>query len=512
MIRKSVLTLIVIILVSAVFAVGLNFFVNTDFFKEKAVSLVSNQLKTEVTISKLSVSVLPFPKIAIHDLSIQTPALDRIASLEFKKILIDIDYLSIFTGRFLDQLPDKIAFENASIVSSASGKKKMLEGFDGQVVSIRNTYLMESRGRVGGSKSNNLHIKGRLSIGEDRTSRASLDAEIQMGLDDIDLGPISLEGSVSGPIKVSLSLIGNPDLSLEGNLNVDIKRADTEFLERPVENIASKLFIKGNRLVLSGGSAAFGKGSMNFDAEAPFDLGRDNGWVSIKLSQIEASDIKALNSKRYKVYGTLDGSLEATFIGSSFDQVLSNLSGRANVVLRDAVVKNVNVLAMIFKKIAEFPMIGMDLRDRISPYHQAFLTCADMRVYSAEGTFSISQGVIQLTQGGLSSDHFAVEGVGSIALNGFVQSRLSLIMSPQLSYEMALSIPELAVLADSYGRLVFPFFVRGPVTNPKAYPDRDYIVARLVRVKGQEILQGIMDSDSGSNASNAADILSRFLR
>ena len=64
----------------------------------------------------------------------------------------------------------------------------------------------------------------------------------------------------------------------------------------------------------------------------------------------------------------------------------------------------------------------------------------------------------------------------------------TLVMDTYLSRLLMQAVPSMQYIADPYGRLAFPVRILGTVEHVQVVPDMEYVIRRVMAVKGQELL------------------------
>ncbi len=179
--------------------------------------------------------------------------------------------------------------------------------------------------------------------------------------------------------------------------------------------------------------------------------------------------------------GTIDGTI--TQVRSKLSEIAINdpantATGNGSLQITSGVIKGLNIPGQALAKIDSLPFISGNLRQRVPPEFESLFSKPDMVVKELASNFSISRGMIQLSDFNLMSDYFSVRGGGTYSLLGEANLKTDLILSPTVSAGIVKKVKELEPLIDSQGHLVLPLSINGKVPAVIATPDLNAILKK----------------------------------
>jgi hypothetical protein len=146
-------------------------------------------------------------------------------------------------------------------------------------------------------------------------------------------------------------------------------------------------------------------------------------------------------------------------------------------------------LRLIFDKLADSLPGARDAFARTMPpdINQRLLA-ADTVLAPVELPFIVGNGGVVYPEFRIAGDGFEVVGSGQQGFAGDIDFRTTILLDPQISAYIIYCSPDAAAIADSYGRLALPVRFTGTIRNVRIQPDTQYLIQRIISVKGPEYL------------------------
>jgi len=316
----------------------------------------------------------------------------------------------------------------------------------------------------------------------------------RLGAQEFPISDAPLSGFVEGTLK------GPADFArvqAEGRLQVS--GVESRMFRAPLEDLKASWHWTGEAAGFKDVSAKLGVGTLTGDAEITSPLHRPVARVRLAVRNVEAHDVTPNHAGRWEIYGKVSADGEFGFDPSSRAAVLATLSGAGQFELSAGILTNINVLSLVTEKVSKF--VQFDIRPSIHPNFQPLLQSRDMTLNLAQSRFSIENGNVKVNEVTLISNEFEVRGSGNVSMKGRVHLGCVLIISQALTAEIVRSVPDFEAIVDQ-GRLVFPFSVMGLAKKPAFVIDKEYLTARVVAVKGRQLIQNVLQK--GTNTANQA--------
>ncbi len=176
----------------------------------------------------------------------------------------------------------------------------------------------------------------------------------------------------------------------------------------------------------------------------------------------------------------------------SQDDMLKTLSAKGSMKLTNAVLDNTNVLRTALDNLSMLPGLVQKLKDNLPEKYKEFLNQDYTAFKPMNADFEIRDGRIYFDKLLVESDTFYLVSKGSIGMiDQDLQINSNLFIPKGLSGAFSNIVPEFKYLVDNNGLITMPLNIKGKVPNVSVMPDLNYVLQKLIALKGQELLNRI---------------------
>ncbi len=305
---------------------------------------------------------------------------------------------------------------------------------------------------------------------------------------------LGLRGQPAGALSGSIERVrhtGRQLRELTGNLQIEGAKLMVRAFKSPIQDLNAAVHFDRDTIVLSlldgriAGGEFVGRGEVkNLDKPDP-DAGFEFRAERLNLSALfpRPTDGRPQLTGRasFEVAGHVQGRTSAEWLAS--------LKGEGSVAIADGILVNANILRQIFDKLAASLPGAQDAFARTMPPDlNARLAASDTAFAPAQIPFFIGNGGVVFPNFRIAGDGFEIAGSGQQGFAGDIDFRTTLILDAQVSAYVISCAPDAAAIADAYGRLSLPVRLTGTVRNVKIQPDTQYLIQRILSVKGPQYL------------------------
>lgn len=168
---------------------------------------------------------------------------------------------------------------------------------------------------------------------------------------------------------------------------------------------------------------------------------------------------------------------------------LKALSARGNVKLENAVLDNVNVLAVMLDKLNMLPDLVQKLKNNLPEKYSNLLSQNYTAFKPMNANFEIRDSRIWFDKLLVESDAFYFTSHGSVGMvDQDIEISADLFIPKDLSVALINTAPELECLTDDSGLIEMPFEVKGKIPGISVMPDLNYVLHKIISSKGQKLL------------------------
>lgn len=198
--------------------------------------------------------------------------------------------------------------------------------------------------------------------------------------------------------------------------------------------------------------------------------------------------------------GTLT-SFSGDFAGIELQNPAQTTSGSGALLLTNGKLLGINVPSQILSKVDGLPLIAGNLRKFVPPQFEPLFASPDTAIKELRTSFTVGGGILTVSDLGVISDHFNLNGKGTVSLNGQVNLNAIIRFAPEFSSALTSRTKELKPLVEGDGRFTVPFVVRGQGASILVVPDVSALAQKLAVGTISKSLDGILKGDKGAQKS-----------
>jgi len=324
------------------------------------------------------------------------------------------------------------------------------------------------------SDTPNIHTFGTVQLNLTEQNVSLTDGGVQ-----VDLAKISFEKLKATVI--SLKDVSLPE-SLKGQLNVVIANASAgptglttlnseitlkdwaaklKELIVPISGAETKFNVTENRLTADNLQFNLGQGQIIAKVDVADYMTRLAFDFSMEIKDLNLNEVLEQSQAPVKVEGLVSANIKAT--GQRAD--LNSIIGDGQVEVKDAKLKDFNVLKEVLNKMAFIPNLSERVQAKLPEKYLTKLEDKDTSFTKLAGTIAISAGHLVVQPLAIEADEFTLDGNVQA---GFDQSYAfdgSFKITPELSAIMGDSTEELKYLYDANSLISLPIHVTGQGAN-----------------------------------------------
>jgi uncharacterized protein involved in outer membrane biogenesis len=273
----------------------------------------------------------------------------------------------------------------------------------------------------------------------------------------------------------------NAEVLLEGGLHdltVALRKASLQYNDAPIA-VSADARLRHRELTLT----ALTLKGFGGDIQAPLRLEMDPiNTASVKTSAHTLSIQSLLKAIKNPAEAFLSGTI-ASLSGDFNSIVLSNpagtASGSGSIVVKDALIKGMNLPNQLLTKIDGLPFFQGNLRKRVPPEFEAVVSKPDTAIRELSSRFSIQSGILSASELSLASDLFDLKGSGTYTFAGELSMNAQFLFDHNISKALVERVKELKVLTNADGRMVVPVTLSGKVPAVIVTPDLKGLAATV---------------------------------
>jgi hypothetical protein len=196
-------------------------------------------------------------------------------------------------------------------------------------------------------------------------------------------------------------------------------------------------------------------------------------------------------------------SFKGSFSGSTMGDLARSISGPGDVVVKDAVLKGVNLPALILSKVSNIPLLEGTLRANIAPEHQKYFNDPDTKISELKGEFSLGGGVINLRSLRAASEAFTLESNGTMSMDGDLNLASNFILSADISQSLAKRSKTVETMLNKNKLLEIPVVIKGKSPALIVAPDISKLLqgagGRMLEEKAGSLLEKALGGKKGAD-------------
>jgi hypothetical protein len=312
---------------------------------------------------------------------------------------------------------------------------------------------------------------------------------------------VSIKELTAGPTGLNALLM---DIALNGG---HVKMKD---LAVPLEGLTTLLRLTSSDITMDKLSASLGKGQISARFGMKNYLSAPTFEAQAEIQEINLAEILHQKESAVKVEGMVSGRMQAQ--GQVMD--LNSITAQGAFDVKDAKLKDLNVLKTVLDSISFLPDVGARLESQLPERYKEKLQNKDTEIKKVSLTCSIANGDILIDPTAIEADEFIFSGKTQAGFDQKYAMDGPFKIPAELSAAMTQDIEEMQYLYDEAGRISLPIHVKGQGSQ---IPQIDIlqtaadIIKNAMRNKGKEELKKVLfekilggESSSEENPEAAA--------
>lgn len=317
--------------------------------------------------------------------------------------------------------------------------------------------------------------------------------------------PTSLKGQAQVSFKdFTVSEKGLSDLSAQISLEKGLLKLKE--LASAVEDLTLSSKITLSDLSIDKISAMLGTGRLEGSGEITDYLSAQQYSFQARADNLLLQDIIAQDKSEVEIEGIASGQLKLNGRGFSPQDVNTNLSGQAQIIVLKPRLKNINVLRMVLDKIAVIPGLSEEIEANLPERFKQKLTQKDTVLSDVNLGATIADGRMTARELVLKADEFRFEGWAEAGFDGSFSLEGAFLIPPDLSAAMVKAASELEYLLSTGDQIYIPLKVSGNAARLEFKVDAAYIASKLLAEQGKKQLFKVLDKALGIEEEASQDV------
>jgi hypothetical protein len=196
-------------------------------------------------------------------------------------------------------------------------------------------------------------------------------------------------------------------------------------------------------------------------------------------------------------------SAKGNFSGSAMGDVARSVNGAGDLVIKNAVLKGVNVPNLILSKVSNIPLLEGTLRSNIAPEHQKYFNDPDTKVAEFTSEYSLGGGVINLKSLRATSEAFVLQSSGTMSMDGELNLASNFILAADISKSLAKRSKTVENMLNKDKRLEIPVVIKGKSPALVVLPDISKLLqgagGRALEQQAGKLLEKALGGKKGDN-------------
>lgn len=290
-------------------------------------------------------------------------------------------------------------------------------------------------------------------------------------------------------------------ITVKGNLSAsEAKLSDYE-----LQDIKTNFNLIGETLKIEDLSLKAYEGVIK--ANASYGLGQDADFSVI--SNVRGLNLttllSSLNSENAeKIRGKANLDINIFGSGDNWDKIKNSLKGTAKTEIINGGVLDVNLTDDVLRGITGVPGLTFLISPNTKDKYPQIFTAQDTEFDEFKSSFIIEKGKMETNNLRISSKDYLMVGKGWMNLDGKLDLKSRLILSPEFSKDLRTDMPDLKYISNSKDQVEIPFTITGTLPKAKAKPDIPYL-AKLVQRTGIRDVIRELSTDSDQTEEQTED-------
>jgi hypothetical protein len=252
------------------------------------------------------------------------------------------------------------------------------------------------------------------------------------------------------------------------------------------------------KILLENLSATLGEGLIKGSGSISDYLAKQDFALAAQVKDLKIEDLIDQNKASVKAEGVASGQIKFKGRGFSTEALQSSLSGKADISVTKAKLKDLNILRAVLDKISVIPRLAQKMEDNLPDRYKQKLADKDTILSDIKLPITIENGRFLLKDIVFGADEFLFNGWGESGFDGFYSLEGSFLIPVDLSAAMVTAAPELQYLLDDNKQIYIPLKILGKAGEIKFNVDAEYIAQHILVNQARQQLYRVFDKAVGT--------------
>ncbi len=274
------------------------------------------------------------------------------------------------------------------------------------------------------------------------------------------LKAVQLPEKIKGELLVTIanaSVGGGGLITLAGDVSLNSGEVKLKELAVPIIVAQANVKLTENKISADELTVNIGKGQIISKIDVENYLKEQQFNLTSQIKGLEISQLLDQSKAPVKVSGLVFGNLKAK--GQASD--IKSIAGDGNFEVKQAQLKDLNVLKTVLEKISFIPHLASDMETKLPEKYQAKLKSNDTSVNKVTGAFTLADGHIVLDPISVEADEFVLNGKSQADFDQSYTFDGAFKITSELSAIMGQSSEELTYLYDTDNNISLPVHISG---------------------------------------------------
>jgi len=309
--------------------------------------------------------------------------------------------------------------------------------------------------------------------------------------------PVSLKGKADAVLE-RLTVGSQGLVALTGDAVLTDAELRFKEIYTPVRNIRMDIKATQTKILLDNLSATIGEGLIKGSGSISDYLAKQDFAIAAQVKDLKIQDLIDQNKSPVKAEGIASGQIKVKGQGFSAEALQSSLSGKADISVTKAKLKDLNVLRVILDKISVIPRLAQKMEDNLPERYKQKLANKDTILSDIKLPITIENGRFLLKGIVFGADEFLFKGWGESGFDGSYSLEGSFLIPGELSAAMVAAVGELQYLLNDQKQIYIPLKILGKAGEIKFNVDAEYIAQQLLVNQARQQLFRVFDKAIGT--------------
>ncbi|MBF0483398.1 MAG: AsmA family protein [Candidatus Omnitrophica bacterium] len=275
-------------------------------------------------------------------------------------------------------------------------------------------------------------------------------------------------------------------------------------LNVPIQKLDTTFDLTQTNFNMSQINANIGKGLITAQASITDYLTAQNFNATAELKGIDLAEILSQEKAPVKINGLVSGNIKAVGKGSD----LNSITGDGKFEIKEAKLKDLNVLKTILDKISFIPNVSNRIETDLPEKYKQKLNSSDTDINKVEAVCAIANGNINIDPIAVEADEFIFSGKSQANFAQEYTVDGAFKIPAELSAIMAKSVKEMEYLYDTESNISLPIHVSGKGAQAPKFAVTQTAIEMgkgAIRNEGAKQLEKVLDKFLGGKTSQNPD-------